>query len=448
MRALDHTHDAAARCWVESANAPDADFPLQNLPLGVFARGGTGEGRIGVAIGDQVLDVAAALDGGLLPRLKQSEAALRSDCLNALMESGEAPRRLLRDAVFELLKTGDSREQAARRCLVPMAGVRMLAPARVGDFTDFFTSIHHARRTGALARPDAPLHPNFRSMPIAYHGRASSLVPSGVDCIRPRGQGVVATDKHSYLPTARLDFELEVGAYVGPGTELGATVDIDEAERHLFGLCLVNDWSARDIQRWESQPLGPFLAKSFMTTVSPWVVTLDALAPFRVPAPRRADDDPPLSPLLTSASHERSGGLAISLQVALQSELMRRDGMEPFVLSRPEFADQYWTLFQMLAHHASNGCNLRSADLLSSGTVSGPGRQESGCLLELTAGGREPLLLPSGESLTFLEDGDLVSMSAACVREGFRSIGFGECSARVRGVAVDATTRGSPSLRP
>jgi len=431
MNYIDHTHDPHAQSWVASANAADTDFPLQNLPLGVFEGDGPGSARIGIAIGDQVLDVRAALDWGLLPRLKRIEPLLRGDSLNALMAAGAAPRQLLRHAVFELLEATSLRQGEARTCLRPMAGVRMRLPARIGDFTDFFTSIHHARRTGELARPDMPVAPNFRHMPVAYHGRASSVVESGVPCMRPKGQAGGAGGDNRYVRTDKLDFELEVGCYLAEGNALGETIPLDDAEAHVFGLSLVNDWSARDIQRWESQPLGPFLAKSFMTTVSPWVVTLEALAPFRVAVPVRAPDEPPLSPTLTSAAHAAGGGIAIALQALLQTDSMRRDGIAPAVIAQPRFEDQYWTLFQMLTHHASNGCNLRSGDLLSSGTVSGPRREDSGCLLELTVGGREPLVLPSGETRRFLEDGDTVTFRGRCERTGFRPIGFGECRGHI-----------------
>jgi fumarylacetoacetase len=431
MADIDHTHDARAQSWVASANVPGTDFPIQNLPLGVFQVDSASSARIGVAIGDQILDVAAALDRGLLPRLQHLQPVLRSDNLNALMAGGPAQRRLLRNAVFELLEATSASQGAARTCLVPMASVRMRLPARIGDFTDFFTSIHHAQRTGELSRPEMPVAPNFRNMPIAYHGRASSVVESGVPCVRPKGQAVGPTGDNRYVPTSKLDFELEVGCYVGPGNELGDTIALDEAEQHVFGLSLVNDWSARDIQRWESQPLGPFLAKSFMTTVSPWIVTLEALAPFRAPARSRSGDEPQLSPTLTSAGHAATGGIQISLQVLLQTEVMRRDGIAPTVISQPNFADQYWTLFQMLTHHASNGCNLRSGDLLSSGTVSGPERVNSGCLVELTVGGREPLSMPSGETRSFLEDGDTVWLRGTCTRDGFTPIGFGDCKAQI-----------------
>ena len=270
-----------------------SDFPIQNLPLGVFQANGSGNARIGVAIGDQILDLGAALVRGLLPELRELEPALRSDSLNALMAGGPVQRRKLRQAVFELLEAGSTRQEKAAACLVPMDSAQMKLPARIGDFTDFFTSIHHARRTGELSRPDMPVLPNFRHLPIAYHGRASSVVESGVPCVRPHGQAMGASGDNRYLPTDKLDFELEVGCYVGVGNALGETIALDEAEQHMFGLSLVNDWSARDIQRWEAQPLGPFLAKSFMTTVSPWVVTLEALAPFRVPARARGPKTSP-----------------------------------------------------------------------------------------------------------------------------------------------------------
>jgi fumarylacetoacetase len=427
MTELDHTHDAVARSWVAGANDGRTDFPLQNLPLGIFHTSPSARGRIGIAIGDQVLDVAAALDRGLLGEARVHEDLLRSDSLNALMAAGPTPRRLLRHAAHALLEASSPRQREARACLVPMAQVRLALPARIGDFTDFFTSLPHARRTGELARPDMPVAPNFRHMPIAYHGRASSVVASGEPCRRPKGQ----IGDSRYRPTERLDFELEVGCYVGPGNLLGEPIGIDDAQAQVFGLSLVNDWSARDIQRWESQPLGPFLAKSFMTSVSPWVVTLEALAPFRAPAPRRGEGEPALSDALTSPRHEAAGAIDIQLEVLLQTGRMRREGMAPAVISRPRLVDQYWTLFQMLAHHTSNGCNLRPGDLLSSGTVSGPERENSGCLLELTAGGREPLRLPSGEERRFLEDGDTVILRGRCERDGHASIGFGECRALI-----------------
>jgi fumarylacetoacetase len=427
MAELDHTHDAVARSWVASANDGRTDFPLQNLPLGVFHASGATRGRIGIAIGDQVLDVAAALDAGLLVDAQAHEKLLRDDTLNALMAAGPAPRRFLRYAAHALLEASSPRRNQAQACLLPMSAVRMGLPASIGDFTDFFTSLPHARRTGEMARPDMPVAPNFRHMPIAYHGRASTVVASGEPCRRPKGQ----FGDSRYRPTEKLDFELEVGCWVGPGNALGQPVSIDDAEAQVVGLSLVNDWSARDIQRWESLPLGPFLAKSFMTSVSPWVVTLEALAPFRAPAPQRGEGEPALPDVLTSPRHAAAGGIDIRLEVLLQTARMRSEGIAPAVISRPRFIDQYWTLFQMLTHHTSNGCSLRPGDLLASGTVSGPERGDSGCLVELTTGGREPLRLSSGEERRFLEDGDTVILRGRCERDGHASIGFGECRALI-----------------
>ena len=435
MFETDHTHDPRVQSWVTSANAPGTEFPIQNLPLGVFTTAGVKERRIGVAIGDQILDLSAALDKGLLPGLNGLSAALLSDSLNLLMSSGRAARQSVRDAVFTLLRA-DSGQAAAGACLVAMRDARLHLPAQIGDFTDFFTSIHHARRTGEIIRPEMPIAPNFRHMPIAYHGRASTVVESGVPCIRPRGQlGDPQGAAAEYAPTQRLDFELEVGFYIGRENSLGQPIPIDDADDHMFGLCLVNDWSARDIQMWESYPLGPFLAKSFMTTASPWVVTLEALAPYRVPAPTRDPGEAPVPAALTSAKHAARGGISISLQVLLQTAAMQKSGMAPAVISQPQFSDQYWTLTQMLTHHASNGCSLRTGDLLSSGTVSGPERKDSGCLIEFNAGGKQALTLPSGETRLFLEDGDTVWLRGVCERDGYKPIGFGECKGQIVGNA-------------
>lgn len=428
----DHTHDPSVQSWVTAANAPGTEFPIQNLPLGVFSTVDAKQHRIGVAIGDQILDVSAALDKGLLPDLDGLSTALHSNSLNLLMSSGRAARQAVRDAVFTLLRTDSGQAAAASACLVAMRHAHMHLPADIGNFTDFFTSIHHARRTGELMRPDMPVAPNFRHMPIAYHGRASTVVESGVPCIRPRGQrGDPQGAAQVYEPSQRLDFELEVGCFVGRENARGEPVSIDDADDHIFGLCLVNDWSARDIQMWESYPLGPFLAKSFMTTVSPWVATLEALAPYRVPPPMRDSGDTPVPAALTSARHVAQGGISISLQVLLQTAAMRKNGMAPVVISQPQFSDQYWTLAQMLTHHTSNGCSLRTGDLLSSGTVSGPERNDSGCLVELNAGGKQALTLPSGETRLFLEDGDIVWLRGVCERDGYKPIGFGECKAEI-----------------
>jgi len=428
----DHTHDPRVQSWVAGANAPGTEFPIQNLPLGVFSTAGANARRIGVAIGDQILDLSAALDKGLLPGLEGLSAALRSNNLNSLMSSGRAARQAVRDAAFALLRADAGHLTAAGACLVATRDAQMQLPAQIGNFTDFFTSIHHVRRTGELIRPEMPVAPNFRHMPIAYHGRASTVVESGVPCIRPRGQlGDPLGAAQVYAPSQRMDFELEVGCFVSRENALGQPISIDDADDHMFGLCLVNDWSARDIQMWESYPLGPFLAKSFMTTASPWVVTLEALAPYRVPAPTRDAGEVPVPAALTSAKHAAQGGISISLQVLLQTAAMQKSGIAPAVISQPQFSDQYWTLTQMLTHHASNGCSLRTGDLLSSGTVSGPERKDSGCLIEFNAGGKQALSLPSGETRLFLEDGDTVWLRGVCEREGYKSIGFGECKGQI-----------------
>ena len=428
---LDETHEPALRSWVESANSPDADFCIQNLPVGVFLC--PGGARVGIAIGDSILDVAQALDLGLFTG-SAAQAAARCRCgrLNEIMALGRPHASALRLELSRLLRVGAARQPDTARCLVAMRDAKMRVPAQVGNFTDFYTSIHHATRAGRMFRPDNPLMPNFKHLPVAYHGRASSISVSGTLLRRPMGQSM-AKDAvmPGFGPSRRLDFELELGFYIGPGNELGEPISLTEAEERIFGLCLVNDWSARDIQAWEYQPLGPFLGKSFMTTVSPWVVTLDALAPFRVAAAARGEDAPPLLPHLHSAEDRQWGGFDIVPEVLLQTDSMREKSLPPQRIGRARFADQYWTIFQMLAHHASNGCNLLPGDLIASGTVSGPNEGESGSLLEMTAGGARPIALPGGEQRSFLEDGDEIVMRARCSRQGYASIGFGECTGRV-----------------
>jgi len=430
MIELDHTHDAAAGSWVGAAQDPDSDFPIQNLPFGVYQAGNAAP-RIGIAIGDQILDLGRAFDAGLLAPVADLESACRQPALNALMALGRPAARRLRHALFDLLEASSPARLQGDTLLTPMTQAQLCLPARIGDFTDFFTSIHHARRTGEMVRPDTPLQPNFRNLPVAYHGRASSLMPSGAPCVRPLGQSGAGPEGARYAPTERLDFELEVGFYVGPGNALGERITLAQAEAQVFGLCLVNDWSARDIQRWESMPLGPFLAKSFMTTVSPWVVTLDALTPFRRQAADRGADAPPLATFLDSVDHADHGGIDIALSAWLQTARMRAAGLPAQPITRPRFADQYWSIFQMLTHHASNGCKLRSGDLLSSGTVSNAERANSGCLLELNDNGRAALALPGGESRTWLADGDSIALRGRCERPGYRTIGFGVCEATV-----------------
>jgi len=428
---LDETHEAGLRSWVESANAGGTDFPLQNLPLGVFRRKGSGDvARVGVAIGDQILDLHGAATTGALARVAPGvQVALLSPTLNLLMAQGRPASRSLRRAVHGLLRSDSTRTRRDPALLVPMEQADLLLPAEIGDYTDFYASIHHATNVGSMLRPDAPLLPNYKWVPIGYHGRASSIVPSGSTIRRPSGQTRDDTAPAPVVgPTRALDYECEMAAWVGRGNLQGDVVPMDRAEDHLFGLGLLNDWSARDIQRWEYQPLGPFLAKNFGTTVSPWVVTLDALEPFRIAPAAREPGDPEALPYLDSAANRSRGGLAVELEVLLSSAAMRREGLPPVRVSRSNLNTMYWTLAQLLAHHTSNGCNLRPGDVLGTGTISGPEKENRGCLLELTWRGRDPLLLPTGESRQFLEDGDEVMLRGRCEREGFTGIGFGPCT--------------------
>ncbi len=428
---LDETHDPQTQSWVESANSAGTDFPIQNLPFGVFRRRSSGLARVGVAIGDLIIDLAGVANESSLELADVATAeACRAGALNELMALGTEPRRALRRRLHVLLRQGASaiNQQTLTRHLLRQVDVEMLLPAVIGDYTDFYASVFHATNVGRLFRPDNPLLPNYKYLPIGYHGRASSLVPSGTPVRRPSGQTREGSDEPVFGPAKALDYELEVGFLVSAGNLLGEPVPIGEAEDHLFGICLVNDWSARDIQSWEYQPLGPFLAKSFTTSLSPWVVTMEALAPFRVPAFKRETEDPaPLSYLLDAADQE-AGGLDLHLEVFLSSLRMREAGMAPLRLSHSNFCDMYWTMAQMLTHHASNGCNLRPGDLLASGTVSGANKDARGCLLELTSRGKEPITLPTGEQRKFLQDGDEVTFRGFCQREGSRRIGVGACT--------------------
>ena len=433
-RSIDETHDPGLRSWVESANEPTTDFPLQNLALGIF-RASAGGARPGTAIGDHILDLAAAAESEVLDgRVAQIIQACADDgALNPLLEAGPEQMRALRGAVSRLLRDdtaegGDARDRAAT-LLVRASEADLLLPARIGDYTDFYSSIHHASNVGRMFRPDNALLPNYKWVPIGYHGRASSIVPSGRHVHRPSGQTRGdAQASPVFGPSERLDYELELGAFIGRGNALGTAIPIASADAHIAGLCLVNDWSARDIQTWEYLPLGPFLAKSFATTISPWLVTLDALAPFRVPLVERAQDDPAPLAYLADAEDRSHGGFAIELSVWLTSARMRREARAPFLVSTGRYESSvYWTPAQLVAHHTSNGCNLRPGDLLASGTVSGLTADSRGCLLERTWRGTEPLTLPTGETRRFLEDGDEVSMHGRCERAGYRPIGFGEC---------------------
>jgi len=410
------------RSWLASANDPNTDFPIQNLPYGVFD---AGRPSVGVAIGDRILDLRRCAEAGLLP--DASARACTADVLNPLMALGRIHWSTLRGRLVELL-VDESNRRAVSPLLVPMRDGRMLLPATIGDYTDFYASVFHATNVGALFRPDNPLLPNYKYVPIGYHGRASSILVSGTPILRPHGQSKDANaPEPSFGPSKLLDYELEAGLFIGPGNSLGDPIPIDEAESHIFGLCLVNDWSARDIQAWEYQPLGPFLAKNFATTISPWIVTMEALTPFRVPAFRRQAPDPEPLPYLNAPHDQAFGGIDIMLEVHLSSAKMRASNLEPVRLSRGNLRDLYWTLAQLVTHHTSNGCNLRPGDLLASGTVSGAEGGTRGCLLELTRRGAEPVHLPSGETRRFLEDGDEIVFRAYCEREGYPRIGFGEC---------------------
>jgi fumarylacetoacetase len=407
---IDPTHDPGLRSWVESANYADCDFPIQNLPFAMFRVPPGRSPRLGVAIGDQVLNVTSAF---------------RLESMAAVMAMPRPQRVELRRRISGFLAVYSPRAEAF---LVPMAAAELLMPCRIGDYTDFYASIHHATNVGSMFRPDNPLLPNYKWVPVGYHGRASSVVVSGTPVRRPCGQLVgQPSGPPVYAPSRRLDYELEIGAFLGPGNAMGDPIPIAEASDHLFGVCLLNDWSARDIQAWEYQPLGPFLAKNFATSVSPWVVTAEALEPYRcAPAPRGEGDPEPLPHLRTA----EDSAYAITLEVWLRSARMT----EPVRISRGSFLTMYWTIAQMIAHHTSNGCPVRAGDLIGSGTVSGPQKSERGCLLELTWKGTEPLELPTGETRKFLEDGDEVVLRGSCAAPGRPRIGLGEC----RGVVLPA----------
>ncbi|HEX2601192.1 MAG TPA: fumarylacetoacetase [Gemmatimonadaceae bacterium] len=431
---MNATHNPELTSWIESANSPESDFPIQNLPFGVFSRKGDSERRVGVAIGDQIIDVGESLSANLWSGGARDVARwCDRPNLNELMQAPKAALSEFRARLSELL-TGTPGDDSVINplppgALVPMAEAEMFPPAVIGDYTDFYASIYHATNVGKLFRPDAPLLPNYKYVPIGYHGRASSIVVSGTEIARPRGQITPpGSQKPNFAPTEMLDYEAEVGFFVGRGNELGTTIPIGEAEDHIFGICLVNDWSARDIQSWEYQPLGPFLAKNFATTISPWVVTWEALEPYRVPSLFRPPSDPAPLPYLSSEKDRSAGGLDLTVEVYIRSMLMREGRLRPARLSAASLADMYWTPAQMLTHHASNGCNLRPGDLFASGTVSGPEPNSQGCLLELTRRGAEAVTLPTGEERKFLHDGDEITIRAYFQREGAARIGLGECS--------------------
>ena len=432
MNRIDDTHDAALQSWVESANG-HPDFPIQNLPFAAFRRTiSSVEFRIGVAIGDRIVDLRAAAEAGVLEAASPSTlAACRQSCLNGLMTLPREERSALRGSLSRALARNSTVSHALQQCLVSQAGVEYSVPADIGDYTDFYTSVHHATNIGRLFRPDNPLLPNYKWVPIGYHGRSSSIGVSGEPIVRPRGQTMAAGAAAPALEVCkRLDYELELGVFVGPGNADRAPIAIDRAMDHVFGVCILNDWSARDIQAWEYQPLGPFLSKNFATTISPWVITMEALAPYRIGWTRPASDPRPL-PYLDSPDLSTSGALDIQLEVLIQTRQMEAAALPPYRLAQTSYRHAYWTIAQIVAHHTVNGCNLRPGDLLGTGTLSGPGESEAGALIEQTAGGKQPITLPSGEMRTFLQDGDTVIMRGWCVRDGYARIGLGEATGRI-----------------
>jgi len=473
MSTLNETHEPGLQSWVESANAPDNGFPLQNLPYAMFRPAGSGQAlRAGVAIGDRILDLNAlaravavggpgdetAPAGGPAPGESERHAgrevntppayavpgdfftaearralqACRTPDLNALMALDRAHWSALRLALSRALRAGSPLQALLEPMLSDRATARFGMPARIGDYTDFYISLHHATAVGSQFRPDNPLLPNYKWVPIGYHGRASSIGVSGSDFPRPVGQTrpVGEDAKPGFGPCKRLDYELELGIFVGTGNPQGRRIPIEQAESHVFGLCILNDWSARDLQAWEYQPLGPFLAKNFASTISPWVVTLEALAPFRAPFSRDAADPRPL-PYLASDDNSARGAIDVELEVALSTGQSRAAGHAPHVLARSNFNQAYWSIAQLVAHHTVNGCNLQPGDLLGTGTLSGPAPGQEGSLLEQTRGGKECVQLPWGEDRCFLEDYDQVVMRAVCRKPGYPAIGFGECAATV-----------------
>ena len=429
---LDETHDPRARSWLDSANRESGDFPIQNLPFAIFRRAGSAEEfRGGVAIGDQIIDLAVLAARGIFQgQAAQGIRAGADSSLNSLMQLGPEVSGAVRHALFEGLLAGSHQQAALQSCLVPQSSAQYSLPAQIGDYTDFYASIYHATAVGRLMRPDKPLLPNYEWIPIGYHGRSSSIDVSGQTFHRPRGQRLPPGALQPVVgASTRLDYELELGVFVGRGNSAGMAIPIADAEAHIFGMCLLNDWSARDLQTWEYQPLGPFLAKNFATTISPWIVTLQALAPFRVP-PVRPENSPPLLPYLSSPMDREAGALDIRLEALLQSEAMRARQQPPHRLSLTSFRHAYWTIAQLISHHSMNGCNLRPGDLLGTGTQSGPTPEEAGSLLELSIGGSRPIQF-DGETRTFLEDGDSVILRAWCESPHAAHIGFGEAQGRI-----------------
>ncbi len=428
---LNDTHNPDLKSWIDSANDPHTDFPIQNLPFGAFKSPKNFSPHLCVAIGDKVLDLTSVMLNNLLNVSAEIRAACTKGFLNQLMSLGNEAASELRRALSHALRSDAPKDlqDKIKHYLFDINKIELLNPVRIGDFTDFYASIYHATNVGMMLRPENPLLPNYKYVPIAYHGRASSIVISGRKIRRPNGQ-INADDKAEpkFMPSRRLDYEAEIGFFIGTPTGFGQTIPIRQAESHIWGACIVNDWSARDIQRWEYQPLGPFLSKNFATSISPWVVMLEALAPFRVPAFVRSDDEPKILPYLYSPENAQHGGFDITIEVYIRTSQMRKQNLSPFRISKGNFRDMYWTPAQMLTHHASNGCNFHTGDLFASGTVSGKTREEAGCLLERAWRGEAPVELPTGETRSFVEDGDEIIIKAYCEKEGMRRIGFGECS--------------------
>jgi fumarylacetoacetase len=416
---IDSTHDPKLTSWVISANG-HRDFPIQNLPFGLFSPVDEAP-RTGVAIGDMIIELQALVATGLRQESVTLDQVLATPAL----------RKSLRQQMSQLL--GHERHRsAAEPYLHDASDCTLHLPTQIGDYTDFYAGIHHAITVGKLFRPDNPLLPNYKHVPIGYHGRASSIRPTGEPVIRPRGQTKAPeAETPSFGPSKRLDFELELGIWIGQGNDLGTPLDISDAAQHIAGYCLLNDWSARDFQAWEYQPLGPFLAKNFMTTISPWIVTPEALAPFRQAQQRRPEGDPKPLPYLWDEADQASGALKLKLEVLIETDAMRAQNLPPYALSHSEARHMYWTPAQLVTHHASNGCNLRTGDLLGTGTISGPTPDSAGSLLELSEGGKKPVMLPSNETRTFLEDHDALIMRARAEADGFVSLGFGDCRGRI-----------------
>jgi fumarylacetoacetase len=436
LNLLDATNDPRRQSWVASANAAGSDFPIQNLPYAVFRRRNSNEAfRGGIAIGDQILDLAAVAKSAVFEAgAARALQAAGQASLNALMQLGPDIWRALRDAVFQSLLDGSPLQAALKTCLVPQSEAHYSVPAHIGDFTDFYSSVYHATTVGRMFRPDSPLLPNYKWIPIGYHGRSSSIGVSGQSFSRPQGQRLPPGQTAPIVgPSARVDYELELGIFIGAGNSLGTQIPLSRAESHIFGLCLLNDWSARDLQAWEYQPLGPFLAKNFATTISPWIVSLQALAPFRVPVARPEGDPAPLA-YLDSEANRAAGAIDIRLGAWLETAAMRERGDPPQRLSSTSFRHSYWTIAQLVAHHTINGCNLVAGDLFGTGTQSGPTPEEAGSLLELSAGGSRPIKVGDTEQRAFLEDGDSVIMRGWCEKPGAARIGLGE----VRGLLLPA----------